>query len=148
TVWYEFDVLIYDVLLRMQPIIKQRKILVEIPDKMPLVAIDVVLIDQVLTNLLTNALCYTPPATDITIQVMVEEFRLLIRIVDRGPGIAETEREHIFEKFYRCKAKTCENISGLGLGLSICRGIIDAHHGHIWVEANPNGGAIFAFTIP
>jgi two-component system, OmpR family, sensor histidine kinase KdpD len=148
TVWYAFDVLIYDVLLRMQPIIKQRKVLVEVPDKMPLVAIDVVLIDQVLTNLLTNALCYTPPTTDVSIQVMVEEFRLLIRIVDRGPGIAETDREHIFEKFYRCTSTVREKISGLGLGLSICRGIIDAHHGHIWVEENSNGGAIFAFTLP
>jgi two-component system sensor histidine kinase KdpD len=148
TVWYEFDVLIYDVLLRMQPIIGQRKILVEVPDKMPLVAIDVVLIEQVLSNLLTNALCYTPPTTNIAIQVMVEEFRLLTRIVDRGPGIEETEREHIFEKFYRCKATADKNISGLGLGLSICRGIIDAHHGRIWVEANPDGGAIFAFTLP
>jgi two-component system sensor histidine kinase KdpD len=132
----------------MQSTIGQRKILVEIPDKIPLVAIDVVLIDQVLTNLLTNALCYTPPTTDITIQVMVEEFRLLTRIVDRGPGIVETEREHIFEKFYRCKPTARKNISGLGLGLSICRGIINAHHGHIWVEENPNGGAVFAFTIP
>lgn len=148
TVWYEFDVLIYDALLHMQPIIGQRKILVEIPDKMPLVAIDVVLIDQVLTNLLTNALCYTPQTTDISIQVTVEEFRLLTRIIDRGPGVAEAEREHIFEKFYRCNSSVHENISGLGLGLSICRGIIDAHHGHIWVEANPNGGAIFAFTLP
>jgi two-component system sensor histidine kinase KdpD len=132
----------------MQPIIKQRNITVEIPDKIPLVAIDVVLVDQVLTNLLTNALCYTPPTADISIQVLAEEFRLLIRIVDTGPGIAETEREHIFEKFYRCTPALRENISGLGLGLSICRGIIEAHHGHIWVEANPNGGAIFAFTLP
>jgi signal transduction histidine kinase len=79
---------------------------------------------------------------------MVEEFRLLIRIVDTGPGVPETEREHIFEKFYRCKSAVHENISGLGLGLPICRGIIEAHHGHIWVEANPNGGTILAFTLP
>jgi len=148
TVWYEFDVLIYDVLLRMQPIIQQRNMLVKIPDKMPLVAIDVVLIDQVLTNLLTNALRYTPSTTDVSIEVMVEEFRLLVRIVDAGSGIPETERERIFDKFYRCTSTVHENVSGLGLGLSICRGIIDAHHGHIWVEANPNGGAIFAFTLP
>ena|SRR5947207_393138 len=78
---------------------------------------------------------------------MVEEFRLLIHIVDMELGIPETEREHIFEKFYRCTPAVHESISGLELGLPICRGIIDAHHGHIWVEANPNGGTIFVFTL-
>jgi Osmosensitive K+ channel histidine kinase len=148
TVWYEIDVLIYDVLLRMQPSLQQRHAVVEIPDKLPLVAIDTVLIDQVLTNLLTNAISYTPPATDIIIQVVVEALRLLIRIIDKGPGIAETEREHIFEKFYRLGTGSSKNVAGLGLGLSICRGIIEAHHGQIWVEDNPQGGAIFALTLP
>lgn len=148
TVWYEIDVLIYDVLLRMQPSLQQRHIVVEIPDKLPLVAIDTVLVDQVLTNLLTNAISYTPPATDIIIQVIAEASQLLIRIIDEGPGIAETEHEHIFEKFYRLGTGSNQNVAGLGLGLSICRGIIEAHHGQIWVEDNPQGGAIFALTLP
>jgi two-component system sensor histidine kinase KdpD len=132
----------------MQSYTQSRPIKVELPADILLVNIDVVLIDQVLTNLLTNALSYTPLETTITIRVLVEEAHLLVRIVDRGPGIQETEREHIFEKFYRLNPTVSENISGLGLGLSICRGIIEAHQGHIWVEANPDGGAIFAFTLP
>lgn len=148
TVWYELDVLIYDVLLRMQAYLQQREIKVELPEKIPLVAIDVVLIDQVLTNLLTNAVSYTQPESAITIQLLVEEFHLLIRIIDRGIGIHETEQEHIFEKFYRLNPTINENISGLGLGLAICRAIVEAHQGRIWVETNPDGGAIFAFTIP
>jgi two-component system sensor histidine kinase KdpD len=84
------------------------------------------------------------------VSIEAQKEHLLVSIADRGPGIPQGEREHIFEKFYRIsrKANAPGRPRGLGLGLAICRGIIDAHRGQIWVQPREGGGSVFCFTLP
>ncbi|HEY3992560.1 MAG TPA: ATP-binding protein, partial [Ktedonobacteraceae bacterium] len=106
----------------------------------------IVQIEQVVFNLLENALHYTPEGSQIDINVQRQENALQVSIADRGPGIPLTERETIFTKFYRIAQNG--HSRGLGLGLAICQGVIQAHEGRIWVETREGGGSIFCFTLP
>jgi two-component system sensor histidine kinase KdpD len=117
---------------------------VQIPGDLPLIPFDPLLMEQVLTNLLENALRYTPPGTAIELTARVQDAEVLVELTDRGPGILEGQQEHIFDKFTRGGVPG----GGVGLGLSICRVIIEAHGGRIWAENRPGGGAVFRFTLP
>ena len=101
-------------------------------------------------NLLENALRYSPSDTPVDVQIELQEAYVLVSVSDRGPGIPLAERERIFEKFYRISNNQTAQIhpQGLGLGLAICQGCIDAHGGHILVEERAGGGARFCFTLP
>ncbi len=114
---------------------------------MPPVRIDYLYIDQVLTNLLENATRYTPAGSPIDISAEVKNNSVLVSVADRGPGIPAGERERIFDKFYRVLGSQ-RDTRGSGLGLAVCRGLVEAHGGHIWVEARDGGGALFRFTLP
>ena len=117
---------------------------VQIPEDLPLIHFDPLLMEQVLTNLLENALRYTPPGTAIELTARVQKTEVLVELADRGPGIPEGQQERIFDKFTRGRVPG----GGVGLGLSICRVIIGAHGGRIWAENRPGGGAVFRFTLP
>lgn len=145
--WYMFSALLQDVLGRMQPLLNGRAVRVSVPDDLPPVEMDYVQIDQVLTNLLENAVRYTPAGSPIEISVEVKDGELLVSVADRGPGIPPEDLERIFDKFYRVRTRQ-RNISGSGLGLAVCRGLIEAHGGQIWAENRPDGGAVFRFTLP
>lgn len=149
-VWYPLDELILDVLDRMDTRLQGRKIETHLPAHLPPVELDYVMIDQVLTNLLENAIRYTPAGSPIDVSVQQHNKEVVVSIADRGPGIEPEEREQIFDKFYRVKSKTSgsSGTQGTGLGLAICRGLIEAHGGTIHVEARPGGGADFRFTLP
>jgi two-component system sensor histidine kinase KdpD len=110
-------------------------------------AVDARRIEQVLRNLLDNALKYTPPGTPISVRASAEGDTLRIAVSDEGPGIPPAEREHIFERFYRVVDPEAPPVAGLGLGLAICRGIVEAHGGRLWVEEEPGGGSTFVFTL-
>jgi two-component system sensor histidine kinase KdpD len=116
------------------------------------VEIDPMLMDQVVTNLLENAVNYTPAGSPIDLCVDREEKYVKISIADRGPGIGPDERVYIFDKFYRVLTNVtvspAPSSRGSGLGLAICHAFVEAHGGHIWVEAREGGGAIFHFTLP
>ena len=118
---------------------------VSLPDDMPLVPFDSLLIGQVFANLLENAAKYTPPGTVIEITARVDGNGAAVEVADRGPGLPPGEEQHVFDKFYRASPQTAR---GIGLGLTICRGIIEAHGGRIWAENRVGGGAIFRFTLP
>jgi two-component system sensor histidine kinase KdpD len=107
---------------------------------------DPVLIEQVLANLLDNAVKYSNPGTEIQIQVSQGECELTVCVLDRGRGIPPEDLQRVFDRFYR--VHRAESVSGTGLGLSICRGIIEAHNGRIWAENRPGGGSILLFTLP
>lgn len=111
----------------------------------PLVQMDFVLIEQVLINLLDNACVYTPPDTAIEISTQIETGKLSITITDHGAGIPDEELEHIFEKFYRISRSTS---GGTGLGLSVSRGIVEAHGGSLTVDNPPGAGARFTILLP
>lgn len=149
--WYPLDELLRDVLCRMSTRLQEREVHVSIPDDLPPVEIDSVLIDQVVTNLLENAVNYTPVESPIAIYACKEEQYIKVSIADRGPGIGPNERLHIFDKFYRVlTVSPCSPSSphGSGLGLAICRALVEAHGGQIWVETRDGGGAVFHFTLP
>jgi two-component system sensor histidine kinase KdpD len=124
----------------------KRQIVVEVPESIPLIPMDFVLIEQVLVNLIDNSLKYSSPDTPIEIRAMQTNGEVCIKVSDRGAGIPAGDFERIFDKFYRVQRP--ENISGTGLGLSISKGIIEAHGGRIWAENRPGGGTVVAFTLP
>ncbi len=101
-----------------------------------------------MTNLIENAVHYTPSDSSIDVSVHTEEDQLVISVADRGPGIPPSDLEHVFDKFYRVSGRTSERPTGSGLGLAVSRGLIEAHGGRIWVENREGGGAVFRFTLP
>jgi two-component system sensor histidine kinase KdpD len=90
---------------------------------------------------------YTPPASPLTLRASEEEKEVIVSVEDRGPGISEQEKAKVFEKFYRGKDQR-ERIPGTGMGLTIAREIVRAHHGRIWVESEPGKGTTFSFSVP
>ena len=148
--WYPIGELIHDVLGHMQTTLEGRKIRTWLPEDLPPVQIDYLQLDQVVTNLLENAARYTAVGSPIEISVEVMDENMLVSIGDYGPGIPPSDLERIFDKFYRVSGTRRANSStmGTGLGLAVCRGLIEAHGGRIWAENRPGGGAIFRFTLP
>lgn len=127
-------------------IMQDHSIKVEIPGTTSLIEADYALIEQVLTNLLYNAAKYSPTGSEIVIRVEENPGSLVVSVSDQGNGIKPGDEEQIFEKFYRLRSP--DNVSGSGLGLSICRGIIEAHGGRIWAENRPGQGTVMTFTLP
>jgi two-component system sensor histidine kinase KdpD len=119
---------------------------VNLADGLPLAPMDFVLMEQVLVNLLENAVKYSPPASPIEISASCQYGQAVIQIADRGSGVPAQELERIFDKFYRVKRPG--QAKGLGLGLSICKGIVEAHGGRIWAQQRPSGGSIFSIALP
>jgi two-component system sensor histidine kinase KdpD len=125
--------------------LRDREIGTTIPEDLPLVPFDPILIEQVLINVLENATKHTPPGTSIDVAARARDGEIEVEVADRGPGIGAADAERIFDKF--CRLRETEG-GGVGLGLTICRGIVQAHGGRIWVEERPGGGASFRFTLP
>lgn len=117
-----------------------------VPTTLPLVQFDAMLIERVLTNLLENAAKYAPPGTDVTVSAGVDGKFLVTTVSDSGPGLPPGDEISIFEKFVRGNPESSQ--PGIGLGLSICKSIIEAHNGHIRAETLLAGGACFRFTLP
>ena len=145
--WYAISALVQDVVERLQPLLQGREIRTSLPPDLPPVQVDYLYIDQVLTNLLENAVRYTPPGSPIDISAEVKDGQLLVSVADRGPGIPPGQRERIFDKFYRVLTYQ-RDTRGSGLGLAVCRGLVEAHGGCIWVESRMGGGALFRLTLP
>jgi len=121
------------------------KVKVSIPENMPLVKIDFGLMEQVLYNLVFNSTQYANPLTCIDLSSDIENNELLIRVKDEGPGFSDEALQHLFTKFYRVKGS---KTGGLGLGLSIVKGFVEAHAGNVTVENNHQRGAVFSIRIP
>lgn len=103
-------------------------------------------LEQVITNLLTNAIKYSPQSNKIIVSSVVDENQLVLSVKDFGKGIEKDKIEHVFQRYYRVKQNG--NASGLGLGLYIASEIIKAHHGKIWVESEYGNGSTFYFSLP
>ncbi len=119
----------------------------EVPDTLPRVNADAEFVGIVIWQLLTNALRYTPPGSPLVLRAIPEATEIIVSLEDQGPGISEKEQRKIFEKFYRGKDQR-DRIPGTGMGLTIAREIVRAHHGRIWVESEPGKGAKFSFSVP
>lgn len=125
---------------------QERPIEIAVRSGLPLVSIDFVLLVNVLVNLLDNAIKYSPGGEPVKIEAALRNGRMEVRVSDHGCGIPPNERGAIFGKFAR--GSGTEHTPGLGLGLPICKGFIEAHHGRIWVEEGTGGGSVFCFTLP
>ncbi len=126
--------------------LKERYLHLNIPKTMPLVPLSKEHIQEVFINLIDNAIKFTPAKSSITISMRIENDKVVVSIEDEGPGVALEEKSKLFEKFYR--GKQLSSVRGLGLGLTICHKIIEAHGGHLWVENLEQSGAAFRFFLP
>jgi len=145
--WDDIGNILGGVLARMRPQLQDRAVRVIIPPETPMVWVNAALIDQVLTNLLDNAIKYTPDQTPIQFEIDIHATELLVHVIDDGPGIAADALPYIFDKFFRVIGPE-RHADGTGLGLAICKGIVEAHGGRIWAENRAHGGAEFVFTVP
>lgn len=139
-------VIIKNVVKKFDPFLINHIITIYIADKIPHVFINEALLEEVLINLLDNAVKYSPAKTTIEISACVESSHVLVCVEDSGLGINPDELSKLFKTFYRGKQPLSKH--GLGLGLAICQKIIKIHGGRIWAENKKNGGASFRFTIP
>jgi two-component system sensor histidine kinase KdpD len=141
------DEVVESVLHRMQPILREVKVRTLLRDA-PDIAADPVQIDQVLSNLIENAVRFSPPGGEVVVSVAPWHSSVRIRIVDHGPGIAPADRDRVFEAFARVGASDRDEAGGGGLGLAIAKAIVVAHGGRIWIEGVPAGGTALVFDLP
>ncbi len=143
--WHPVDEVVGAALARLEGRLRDHTVNTVFPADLPLALVDGVLLEQVVINLVENAVKYAPAGSAIDLSASASEREIIVEVADRGPGIPAGEEARIFDKFYRAKPA---REGGVGLGLTICRGVIDAHGGRIWAENRPGGGAVFRFAIP
>ena len=144
--WHDVQDIIGVSLKEMAESLREHAVATDIPPGLPLVEVDFGLIEHVMINLLENSVKYSPPGSEIGIEVRQVERALLVTVSDMGQPIPEGEREHVFDKFYRLEY--AKSMDGTGLGLSICRGIVEGHGGMIWLDRSPGPGNRFTFSLP
>lgn len=148
--WQPLEEVVGSALAACGPSLTGRAIQVNLPDGLPLMHLDAVLIERVLVNLLENAVKYTPSGSAITIHAQANSSEVVLMLDDRGPGLPEGQEERLFDKFERGQRESAT--PGVGLGLAICRAIVQAHGGRIsGSNRRENGrlaGARFAITLP
>jgi len=142
--WMPLEEIVGSSLARIEKRSKERPIHIDLAKDLPPLFVDPILFEQLLINLLENALKHTPEGTPIDITAQARLDHVHIEIADRGPGIAEESRAKIFEKFMRGDS----NVPGTGLGLAICAGIVTAHGGSISAQGRDGGGAVFQIDLP
>jgi two-component system NtrC family sensor kinase len=126
----------------------QHHIALILDKRMPKVNIDAKRIQQVLDNLIDNAIKYSPQEAEILLSVRRDRRQLIISVADKGPGIPADELTNIFDRMYRIEQRLTSGVEGIGLGLSICRRLVEAHGGRIWVQSEMGKGSTFYFTLP
>jgi two-component system sensor histidine kinase KdpD len=143
--WHPLDEIVGAALSRLEERLRNHRVKTTFPQDLPMVQIDGVLLEQVMMNLLENAAKYAPTGSVVELSASAGDREVVVEVADRGQGIPPGEEARIFDKFYRAKPAV---EGGVGLGLTICRGIIEAHGGRIWAENRTGGGAVFRFAIP
>ncbi|HEY3766180.1 MAG TPA: ATP-binding protein [Gaiellales bacterium] len=122
------------------------RVVLSIPDDAPPVLVDAVQVRQILSNLIDNALKFSPPESPVTVRVNRTRKEVIVRVIDQGRGLPESELEHVFEPFYR--GAPAQDQTGTGLGLAIARGFAEANGGRLWADSRPGQGAGFALALP
>ena len=143
--WIPIEELVGSALTRLENRLDGRPVRTDLPANLPLVSVDPVLTEQVFVNLIENALKYTPPGSPLEISARAEQGNIFLDVADRGPGLPDGREGRIFEKFFRGEHP---GVSGAGLGLAICRGIVEAHGGKVSARNREGGGALFRIRLP
>jgi two-component system sensor histidine kinase KdpD len=144
--WQPLEEVVGAALEAARGMLQRHTVVVQLPRDLPLVKFDAVLIERVLVNLLENVSKYTPPGSTVTLSAQVIGDQLSVSVADNGPGLPVGREEAVFQKFTRGERES--STPGVGLGLSICRAIIESHQGKITASSRPGGGATFTFTLP
>ncbi|WP_099716570.1 MULTISPECIES: sensor histidine kinase KdpD [unclassified Clostridium] len=139
---------VYEAVQRTSKRLKNHKIKVSVPENVIMVPMDGSLIEQVLINLFDNALKFTPKESIIEVKVYENEENVVFKVIDNGIGINEEILPNIFDRFFTNGNKISDSSRGVGLGLAICKSIVEAHGGTISAKNKEGGGAIFRFDIP
>jgi PAS domain S-box-containing protein len=140
--------LVKDTLSKIKRQAPSHRFVTSIPDKLPSINGDPLRIERILYNLLDNAAKYSPLGSQIKVSVNAEEERLVIGISDRGKGLSSSEQARIFGPFQRLENNRPDQTRGAGLGLMVCRRLVEAHGGKIWVESKKSKGSTFFFSLP
>jgi signal transduction histidine kinase len=131
------------------PVLATHTVVVDVPDDFPVIRADPFRLRQVLNNLVSNALKYSPAGGSVTLRARERgRDQVMIEVVDEGMGIPPDQAGRLFQKFERVRSQDHLKIPGTGLGLYICRRIVEGHRGRIWVESEPGQGSTFAFVLP
>jgi two-component system sensor histidine kinase KdpD len=144
--WQPLQEVIGSTLRHLDRRLRGRTVTTDLPADLPLLLIDEVALEQVLANLLDNAVEFAPADQPIGIAARAGADEVVVEVADRGPGLPAGIERRVFEKFFR--ARPAESRRGIGLGLAIAKGIVEAHGGRISAGNRPGGGAVFRFTIP
>lgn len=144
--WQPFEEVVGSALRASASLLTRHEVQTRLASDLPLVRFDAVLIERVLCNLVENAAKYTPPGSRIVIAAEMSGQYLEVAVVDNGPGLPRGQEEALFEKFARGERESAT--PGVGLGLAICRALIEAHDGSIRAGHSPDGGASIVFTLP
>jgi K+-sensing histidine kinase KdpD len=143
--WYPLEEILGAALTRVEKLLQGRTVTTTIPPELPMIHVDDVLIEEVFTNILENAAKYTPQDTPIEISAIESEKNVLVSVRDHGSGLAAGDEQRVFEKFFRGKN---QGVRGVGLGLAICRAIVQRHDGNITAANGRGGGAVFTVELP
>jgi len=126
----------------------RHEFVVDLPKELPPVYADELRLERILYNLLENAVKYSPQGGEIRVSVTPTDKHLVIGVSDQGIGISSSDQDKLFGPFQRLEESRPEGAGGLGLGLLVCRRLVEAHGGQIWVESEPGQGSTFFFTVP
>jgi two-component system sensor histidine kinase KdpD len=144
--WQPIEEMIGAALARLDLLLTDHPVTIDLPTTPVVAPFDAVLVEQVLANVLENAAKYTPAGTPLTVRARTLPGAIEVAVLDAGPGVPAEERARIFEKFHRVPGETPR--AGVGLGLAICRAIVQAHGGTIVADEAPGGGLAIRFTLP
>jgi two-component system, OmpR family, sensor histidine kinase KdpD len=144
--WNVLADIVRSVTERMRRSLRNHQLQVEVSEDLPLVPVDYVQVEQVFANLISNSAKYSAPGSVVLIRAwQLDQAWLQVQVHNQGPAVSAKDLERIFDKFHRVTAS--DRVTGIGLGLSICKAIVEAHAGRIWAENTPQGMA-FNFTLP
>jgi len=146
--WELLEDLVEGAIASLKQSLETRELRLDLEDELPPMFVDGIQVQQVLANLLDNAVKYSFERSAISIKIHRQGDCVEIRVSNRGEGISKEDIPHIFERFYRIPSKREPNIRGTGLGLAICRSLIEAQGGSIWVESMPGHTTTFVVTLP
>ncbi|HKZ35005.1 MAG TPA: ATP-binding protein [Patescibacteria group bacterium] len=135
-------------LIRDRAGVKNQRVLLQEPKETLFAYVDRLRISEIINNLLSNAITFTPNEGTITVSYRTEQNNIVTSIADTGIGISKEDQQHLFEKFFRVTERLKAGAKGTGLGLYIAKSIVVMHGGHIWVESDEGKGATFFFSIP